>query len=102
MGLDATVMGMNFDSLVHGVTTMITVRLGNDSFYGTGFYYHKYAEKPVKTEGTMKVVEITEIWLVTNRHVILGTDPESVPDELSFKFRRIINKSSFAWEEELK
>jgi hypothetical protein len=55
----------------------------------------------VKTEGTMKVIEINDIWLVTNRHVVLGQDInfESVPDELNFKFRRITNNSSFVWED---
>jgi hypothetical protein len=90
---------MEFDDLVHGMTTMISVRLGNDCYHGSGFFYHEYGEEPVKTEGTMKVYEMKDIWLVTNRHVVLGTHPERVPDELTFKFRRIINNSTFAWED---
>ena len=90
---------MEFDELVHGMTTMISVSLGNACYHGSGFFYHQYTEKPVKTEGTVKIYEMKDIWLVTNRHVVLGTDPERIPDELTFKFRRIINNSSFAWED---
>jgi len=91
---------MDFDSIIHGITTMLTVKFGNDEYYGTGFYYHQYAEEPVK--GSPNVFDIKEIWLVTNRHVILepGLDNvEKVPDELNFKFRRITNNSSFVWED---
>jgi hypothetical protein len=79
---------MDFDSIIHGITTMLTVKFGNHEYYGSGFYYHQYAKEPVK--GSPNVFEIKEIWLVTNRHVILdpGLDNvEKVPDELNFKCR---------------
>jgi len=91
---------MDFDSTVHGITTMLTVKFGNVEYYGSGFYYHQYAEEPVK--GSPNVFEIKEIWLVTNRHIILDpglNNVEKVPDELDFKFRRITNDSSFVWED---
>jgi hypothetical protein len=76
---------MDFDFLGHGTTTMLTVRFGNECYHASGFYYHQYAGEPVKSEG-MKVFEIKDIWLVTNRHVVLDpgiNNVERVPVYLS-------------------
>jgi hypothetical protein len=63
---------------------------------GSGFFYFEYADQPV--EGT-QMTEIKNMWLITNRHVILGVDKEIAPDRLTFRFRKLVHEISLSWDE---
>ncbi len=78
------------------ITTESKIEGKNDEGKGSGFFYLEYADQPV--EGT-RITEIKNMWLITNRHVILGFDHEIVPDRLTFRFRKLVHTSSLSWDE---
>ena len=81
---------MDFNSFVHGVTTIISAKSGEEEWNGSGFFYHELAEPGGQEK---KWIEVKNTWLVTNRHVLLSAHDgiETVPDSLWFRFRRTVN-----------
>lgn len=78
------------------ITTESNIEGNNEEGNGSGFFYFEYADKPV--EGT-QLTEIKKMWIITNRHVILGVNKEIVPDKLTFRFRKLVHTSSLSWDE---
>ena len=63
---------------------------------GTGFFYHQFSEKD--STKNFQWLTIEKLFLVTNRHVILGANSrEIIPNELTF-YLRIIKKDEVLWE----
>jgi len=75
---------MRIDDRLHGISTIIETSEGQ----ATGFYFQVLAEKK-KEEAEWRAVE--ELWLVTNRHVVLTKveGKETFVDSLSFGLRKV-------------
>lgn len=90
---------MNVNEALHGLTTIIEVSAAGIQSQGTGFFYHQWAEaKPEDRQPGGEWREITNLWLVTNRHVIFPRheDEEKIPDYLSFRLRKV-KESVITW-----
>ena len=79
---------MNLDDTFHTISTLIKTINGEIELQGSGFFYQEYGEKNPKQP---EWVAIKEIWLVSNRHIILPVinEKESIPDKLIFNLRKI-------------
>ena len=80
---------MKIDDAIHGISTLIEVRAQSVSSQGTGFFYQELSLKDPGKEGQWR--EITELWLVTNRHVLLPRvyNAETKPTRLTFNLRKV-------------
>lgn len=82
---------MNTDEKINGISTLIVTICPECQSQGTGFFYQEIAPKdPAKKEEWR---EIKNVWLVTNRHVVLPTinGKELIPNSVTFHIRRIKN-----------
>jgi len=79
---------MNIDDIIHGISTLIEVHAQGGSSKGTGLFYQELSPKDPSKEGQWR--EITELWLVTNRHVLLPrvNNAETTPTQLTFNLRK--------------
>ncbi len=79
---------MNIDDIIHGISTLIEVHAQGGSSQGTGLFYQELSPKDPSKEGQWR--EITELWLVTNRHVLLPrvNNAETTPTQLTFNLRK--------------
>lgn len=77
------------------VTTPIGALTNTSAWTGTGFFFSQSVKD---TNG--KHIE-TQIWLVTNRHVVLDKDEktgaETLPNQLEFKLRCVDSNSKVNW-----
>lgn len=82
---------MKVDDAFHGITTPITSTLPNAQSQGTGFFYQQLAPKDPDKEEQRRQIE--QVWVVTNRHVLLPRigENEVVPDRFSFHLRKIVD-----------
>jgi hypothetical protein len=79
----------HLEDTLHGVTTPINVNENKDPI-ATGFFY--YTPPKIKSN---KIYE--EVWLVTNRHVVVDEQDSSIPTSLKFRTRRIERPNSIHW-----
>lgn len=90
---------MNLDDTFHFITTLVVVYTPAGQLQGTGFYYHHLAppEDPEKKDPQWRAVQ--NIWLVTNRHVVLPkvSGKEILPSAFAFHMRRI-EGDALQWE----
>jgi len=88
---------MGIDDKIHGISTFIVAVCPTCQSQGTGFFYQELAPKdPTKKEEWRAV---KNVWLVTNKHVILPTqqNEEIIPNAVIFHIRRIDNNRP-VWE----
>ena len=71
-------------------STLIKTVNGEIERQGSGFFYQEYGERDPKQPNW---ISIKEIWLVSNRHVLLPVinEKESIPDKMIFHLRKIEN-----------
>ncbi|MCH8915965.1 MAG: hypothetical protein IIA82_09010 [Thaumarchaeota archaeon] len=81
---------MNLDDTFHSNTTLITTEYDGTISQGSGFFYQVLGEKDEKNS---KWTSIKEVWLVTNRHVLLPKNEgkEVIPNKITFNLRRVVN-----------
>ena len=90
---------LDLNNALNRITTPVAVSVGQQQSQATAFFYVRLAppEDPAKTGPQWRVMQ--DIWLVTNRHVILprNGDQELVPDAFSFHLRKIV-ENHLEWE----
>lgn len=88
---------MQIDDAIHGISTLIQVQTAAGSSQGTGFFYQQLSPADPTKDGQWRAIE--DVWLITNRHVLLPQSPtgESIPTSLTFHLRKITN-GSIVWE----
>ena len=88
---------MNVNDALGNISTVILSHAGGLEFQGTGFYYNKFAPK---TQDGPHYRRIDQMWLVTNRHVLLPTPNESeiAPSTITFHLRKITELGSLIWD----
>lgn len=81
---------MNLDDTFHSNTTLITTEYDGTISQGSGFFYQVLGEQDEKNS---KWTSIKEVWLVTNRHVLLPKNEgkEVIPNKITFNLRRVVN-----------
>ena len=96
-----------FQETVHGLTSIINVvKSDGVATYGTGFFYHKYLNRPNSIDSILNAVDssLQSIWLVTNKHVVFGSANferalPQFPKVLEFFLRkRIVNRDRPIWD----
>ncbi len=88
---------MNVDEKIHGISTLIVTACPECQSRGTGFFYQELEPRnPENTEGWRA---IKNVWLITNRHVILPKQDEKelLPNSVTFHIRKIISQQ-IVWE----
>jgi len=89
---------VNMNDTFQGITTIILTASSSGHEQGTGFYYQQLGPAdPAKTGVQWRKIE--QVWLATNRHVVLPRimDKEVLPDSLSFHLRRV-RESQLEWD----
>ena len=78
---------MRIDDTFHGLSTLIQTTTKNIRSTGSGFFYHQLGEK---AKDDSNWTEVKDVWVVTNRHVILPKigGQEFVPDNFIFNLRK--------------
>lgn len=80
---------MEFDSVIGGISTLVTADVPSGQSQGTGFFY--------QDPGSERLAEGNDwpnhLWVVTNRHVVLPEieGHETVPDSFTFRLRHLDN-----------
>lgn len=73
---------------ISSITTLIVSTSPGGNSMGTGFFYHQLEDRPPSSEPRWLAIE--RMWLVTNRHVVLGPpEHEALPSSLTFHLRRV-------------
>ena len=88
--------------ILHGISTVLIGFKSGMTNQGSGFFYLEYgdAKDNIAVEGRGQWRLQKNLWLVTNRHVVLvgsGAD-ESLPDWFSFHLRKV-EGSKLVWDE---
>ena len=88
---------MSIDDKIHGISTLIITTCTECQSQGTGFFYQEI--NPKDSTKTEEWREIKNVWLVTNRHVILPmhNGKELTPNSVVFHIRKLINNQP-VWE----
>ena len=88
---------MNINDALGRISTIIFSNVKGMLHQGTGFYYNKFA--PKIGDGP-QYRRIDQMWLVTNRHVLLPIydATELAPSTFTFHLRRITESGSLAWD----
>ena len=75
---------MKLDDTLHNVTTLLTNEFLGGYSQGTGFFYQKIRSN----EQDIDMQNLAEdIWIVTNRHVLIQKNTNSLPDGSTFYMR---------------
>jgi hypothetical protein len=84
----------DFENTIHGLTTIIKAEHGDSVTQGTGFFFHKY-KNPAGSDPGLATNQIDSslagIWIITNKHVLLGDDyvyNPIMPDTFYFNIRK--------------
>lgn len=79
---------MHIDDQIHGISTLIHSSYSFGSSQGTGFFYQQLAPKDPTKDAQWRAV--TNTYLVTNRHVVLGRQngDEYIPTSFTFHLRK--------------
>lgn len=89
---------MKLDDKINTISTIITTSYRGKVSQGTGFFFQEEENKDPSKKGD-QWLQIENLWLVTNKHVLLIKDDngkEQVPDEFTFHLRKI-NNSKVQW-----
>ena len=88
---------MDLNERLHAVSTIINTAAAGFSGQGTGFFYARQAPR---TGSEPEWVEISDLSLVTNRHVLIPKHGgvERSPDSINFGFRTV-DRSGMKWDE---
>lgn len=92
---------MTIDHKLVGVTTIVECTYSDGlTSKGSGFFYAEISKegiKPANKESKGAWHKIEEVWLITNRHVVLrkkkldnGSEEELIPDSFTFCIREVI------------
>ncbi|HEU0252725.1 MAG TPA: hypothetical protein VFR12_06795 [Pyrinomonadaceae bacterium] len=81
---------MKIDDRFHGISTLVSSSTALGQSQGTGFFYQQLGEREKAAQPGYAWRQVTQTWLVTNRHVVLprAGDQELVPDSFTFNLRR--------------
>ena len=88
---------MNLNETLHRISTIVQTESGPLRFQGTGFFYSRLA--PGEGDGPQwRTIE--DMWLVTNRHVLIPRkgEQESSPTRVTFYLRRFSDSGVFNWD----
>ena len=88
---------MKVNDALGQISTIIHTNVDDLQFQGTGFYYNKL--EPKAGDGP-QYVRIDQMWIVTNRHVLLPTHQgkERAPSSTTFYLRKISESGSLVWD----
>lgn len=88
---------MNVNDTLNLISTMIKTNTPDSTSQGTGFYYSRLGPKD---GGGPQWREIEDMWLVTNRHVLIpmNGDNEILPSNVTFHLRRLDAAGVLAWD----
>ena len=89
---------MNINDTLNLISTIIQTRTSVSVSQGSGFFYSKLG--PKDGDGSQRRT-VEDIWLVTNRHVLLPRwgDKELSPNSVIFNLRKLDNANKLAWEQ---
>jgi len=82
---------MKLDDTINVISTIITASFQTNSWSGSGFFFHEEHDDNPELKDP-KWLRIDNVWLVTNRHVLLFRDEnkeEYVPESLTLHLRKI-------------
>ena len=87
---------MNLNDRFHQMTTMIKAEAHGHFSQGSGFFYAGLA--PKEGEGA-EWRRVEELWVATNRHVLLPTinEKETVPEKITLYLRQINSHGHLEW-----
>jgi len=92
---------VKLDDVFHGISTLLLTEFQGKQTLGSGFFYEELASKDTAKEEKEKYYwrAVNEIWIVTNRHVLLPkvAGKEIVPDSITFHIRKIVD-DKIVWE----
>ena len=88
---------MNLNDTLNSISTIVETDTGRFNTQGSGFYYSKLA--PRDGDGP-QWREVQDMWLVTNRHVIVPSTKtgELRPKTLTFFLRKLVPSGALTWE----
>lgn len=95
---------MNANDLLHLISTIIRTDIGKSRIQGSGFFYSRFLpgskENPEYGKKGTEWRTVKDIWLVTNRHVIIPRveDKEVPPTKLQFHFRKYDKTEHLKWD----
>ena len=89
---------MNLNDALHGISTIIRADTTSFSYQGSGFHFSRLAP-PDEDAPQWRTIE--DIWLVTNRHVVIPKREhvEFLPTRLEFGLRRVGPSDQLNWED---
>jgi len=90
---------MNLDDKLHTLTTLVYATTPNGFTQGSAFFYQRLGRKePAATDG-LAWQQIENMWIVTNRHVVLPKihGQETAPDSFTVQLR-VVTETGLAWE----
>lgn len=79
---------VNIEDTIHGISTPIESQLIDRSSQGTGFFFLELGSKDPTKESQW--VKIENVWLISNRHVVLPkiNGIETIPETFTFYLRK--------------
>lgn len=88
---------MNINDTLNCISTIILTESSLGSYQGTGFYYSRLAPGE-GTEPQWRAIE--DMWLVTNRHVLIPKDngTEVSPEIVTFCLRKFDQNGKLVWD----
>ena len=88
---------MNLNDTIHGMSTIVQTDTPYSSSQGTGFFYGRL--DPSDGDGP-QWRRVNEVWLVTNRHVLLPRigEHEVLPTNFTFNLRKADPSGILQWE----
>ena len=92
---------LNANDLLHVISTIVETEAGPIRCQGSGFLYSRQTEVPSESPRTREtIIGDGDIWLVTNRHVVMPKiqGREIPPTQLTFRFRKRLPTGDFVWE----
>ena len=88
---------MNLNDALHRISTLIHTETNHFGAQGSGFFYSRLAPGE---EDRPQWRTIEDMWLVTNRHVVIPRiqDVEYAPTTLTFRLRKLGSSDVLNWE----
>ena len=88
---------MNLNDVLHQISTLIHTETAHFGTQGSGFFYSRLAPRDGERP-QWRTIE--DMWLVTNRHVVIPKiqDAEYAPKNLTFRLRKLGSPDILNWE----
>lgn len=82
---------MNIDDRIHGISTILLTACQGIVSQASGFFYQELSPKDPTKDAQWR--DIKNVWIITNRHVLLPklNGNECVPDTFTFHLRKNVN-----------